>query len=75
MVDSTVVNFLFITWNHQNVFLSVAKIKTERDYLMKSRFLGPITTEVRTEVKEINHQREKLERKRREYDACAHKSR
>merc|ERR1719173_324869 len=57
-----------------DTFHSVAKIKTERDYLIKSRFLGPITTEVRTEVKEINHQREKLERKRREYDACAHKS-
>jgi len=57
-----------------DVFHSVAKIKTERDYLIKSRFLGPLTTEIRTEVKELNHQRDKLERKRREYDACAHKS-
>ena len=53
----------------------MAKIKTERDYLIKSRFLGPLTSEIRTEVKEINYQRDKLERKRREYDACAHKSR
>ena len=54
---------------------SVARIKTERDYLIKARFLGPLTTELRTKVKEINHKRDKLERKRREYDAVAHKSR
>jgi len=57
-----------------DAFHCVAKIKTERDYLIKSRFLGPLTSEIRTEVKEINYQRDKLERKRREYDACAHKS-
>ena len=68
--------FTNLSYYHANfVSFSVAKIKTERDYLIKSRFLGPLTTEIRTEVKELNHQRDKLERKRREYDACAHKSR
>jgi len=51
------------------VFLNIAKIKTERDYLIKSRFIGPVKQELITDAKEINQMRKKLSKKRIEYDA------
>jgi len=51
------------------VFLNIAKIKTERDYLIKSRFIGPVKQELITDAKEINKMRKKLRKQRIEFDA------
>ena len=56
-------------------FVNIAKLRTERDFLIKSRVLAPIKKTFNEETKEINLMRKKLDGKRLRFDATNGKSR
>jgi hypothetical protein len=55
-------------------FVNIAKVRTERDFLIKSRVIAPIKKDFVAETREINHLRKKLDAKRVVFDATSGKS-